>query len=95
VGAYAEIVRKFGRRNLGQIRTWQSHLNGISVYSLAGADLYTSTRIPDVERRPVDMPAPRDEGPLSRCRLPMLILLGRGQWWTAWRQVTRQDRRDL
>jgi hypothetical protein len=43
-----------------------SHLNGISVYSLAGADIYTSTRIPDVERRPVDMPAPREDGPLSR-----------------------------
>src|SRR5215217_6689278 len=45
---------------------WQSRLNGISVDILAGADQYTSTRIPDVERRPVHLPAPPDDGPLSR-----------------------------
>jgi hypothetical protein len=34
---------------------WQSRLNGISTAS-PGADLYTSTRIPDVERRPIHLP---------------------------------------
>ena len=43
---------------------WESVGNGR--YSLAGPDLYTSTRIPDVKRRPVHMPAPPDDGPLSR-----------------------------
>jgi hypothetical protein len=49
----------------------QSHLNGISVYTLALPDLYTSTstRIPDVERQRVHMPAPRvSSDSQSTCR---------------------------